>query len=173
MFAVIETGGKQYTVREQDVLKIEKLDAEPGKTITLGRVIMTGDGATIKTGESDLKSISVTAEVLEQTRDAKIKVFKKKRRKNYRRTHGHRQDLTVVRVTGIGGSSGSTKKAPAATKAETAKAEPKKTESKAAETKKTEAKKAPAKKAAPKTAAKTTAEKAPAKKAAPKSDKKS
>jgi large subunit ribosomal protein L21 len=98
MFAVIKTGGKQYKVAAEDVLRIEKLDAEAGATITFDQVLMVGsdDGATV--GTPLVAGALVTAELVEQIRDKKIVVFKKKRRKNYRRKAGHRQELSVVRI---------------------------------------------------------------------------
>ncbi|RMB07899.1 50S ribosomal protein L21 [Eilatimonas milleporae] len=101
MFAVVKTGGKQYRVSEGDVIKVEKLDGEAGKTVTLDTVLMVGDDKGVKVGEPAVKGASVAAEILEQKKDKKIIVFKKKRRHNYRRKKGHRQDLTVLRVTKI------------------------------------------------------------------------
>jgi large subunit ribosomal protein L21 len=101
MFAVIRTGGKQYKVAKDDVIFVEKLSGEPGASITLGDVLMVGDGAQATTGSSALSGAQVTATVLEQKRDDKIIVFKKRRRHNYRRKNGHRQALTVLRITGI------------------------------------------------------------------------
>ncbi len=102
MFAVIRTGGKQYRVTENDRLVVEKLTAAPGDTVRLGDVLMVGgDQAAPRIGSPVLGSASVFAEVLEHKRDAKVLVFKKRRRKNSRRLRGHRQNLTVLRVTGI------------------------------------------------------------------------
>lgn len=111
MFAVVKTGGKQYRVAEGDVIKVEKLDGEAGKKITLDEVLMIGDEKGVKVGEPLIKGANVTAEVLEQKKDKKITVFKKKRRHNYRRKKGHRQEITVLRVTKIAASAA--KKAPA------------------------------------------------------------
>ncbi len=180
MFAVIKTGGKQYKVAPKDILRVEKLAGEPGETLALNAVLMLETEAGLQVGAPLVEGATVAAEVLEQTRGAKIVVFKKQRRKHHRRRHGHRQDLTVLRVTEIltdGKQPTPTKaKAPAEkTKTATQKPQAKKTLSKKvaakpaapkkAAAKKTAAKKAPAKKAAPKKAA---AKKAPAKKAAPK-----
>lgn len=152
MFAVIETGGKQYKVAQNDIIKVERLPGKAGDAVKLEKVLMMGDDKDVKIGTPMLAGTSVEAEILEQARAGKIVVFKKKRRQHYRRKAGHRQDLTVLKITAIGG-----KKAPAK------KAEPKKAETKKAAPKKTEAKKAPAKKAkAP--AKKAAAKKAPAKK---------
>ena len=102
MFAVIRTGGKQYKVAKDDVIRVEKLAGEPGATVTLADVLMVGgDGADARAGTPILAGASVTAELVQHTRGDKIIVFKKKRRHNYRRKNGHRQDLTVLRITGI------------------------------------------------------------------------
>jgi large subunit ribosomal protein L21 len=101
MFAVIRTGGKQYTVAEGDVLAVEKLVGEPGDTIELGEVLMVGEGADTKAGAPLVTGASVSAELVEQRRADKIIIFKKKRRHNYRRKNGHRQYQTVLRITGI------------------------------------------------------------------------
>ena len=98
MFAVIRTGGKQYKVAKDDVITVEKLAGEPGSTVTLADVLMVGEGGDAKMG---VGGASVTAEVVEQIRSDKVLIFKKRRRHNYRRKNGHRQALTVLRVTGI------------------------------------------------------------------------
>lgn len=181
-FAVIKTGGKQYKVAANDVLKIEKLDAEAGTIVTFDQVLMV-DG---EVGAPLVEGALVAAELLETKKQKTVIILKKNRRHNYRRRNGHRQLLSTVRITEIltGGAKPTikaagvaksteavTEKAPAAKKAAAPKAEA------AAEA--TEAK-APAKKAAPKKAAAATdeaaaekpAKKAPAaKKAAPKADK--
>ena len=101
MYAVDETGGKQYKVSQGDVIQIEKLDLPIGDTVTLGKVLMAGEGADVSVGGPYLKGCKVTGEVTEQLKDKKILVFKKKRRKNYRRKNGHRQLLTRVKITDI------------------------------------------------------------------------
>ena len=98
MFAVIRTGGKQYRVAKDDVITVERLAAEPGATVTFEDVLMVGEGAKVRAGAA---GAAVTAEVVEQMKGDKVLVFKKKRRHNYRRKKGHRQALTVLRVTGI------------------------------------------------------------------------
>ncbi len=103
MFAVIKTGGKQYKVAEDDIIIVEKLEAEEGKKVTFGDVLMHGSGGDVKVGEPLVDGASVTGEVIEQRQGKKILVFKKKRRRNYRRKRGHRQLETVVRITGIKG----------------------------------------------------------------------
>ncbi len=101
MYAVIRTGGKQYKVAEGDVIKIEKLAGQAGDAVTFDQVLALGDDGGLQVGTPVLDGASVSAELLEQIRGEKIIVFKKKRRKNYRRKRGHRQYLTVLRVTDI------------------------------------------------------------------------
>ncbi|HSK40833.1 MAG TPA: 50S ribosomal protein L21 [Arenibaculum sp.] len=101
MFAVIRTGGKQYKVANGDVIKVERLAGEPGATIGLNEVLMVSDGGETTVGTPLVAGAAVNAEVVAQDRGPKIIVFKKKRRQNYRRKNGHRQDLTVLRITGI------------------------------------------------------------------------
>ena len=100
MFAVIRTGGKQYKVAKDDVLKVEKLVGDAGGTITFGEVLMLG-GDTLTHGAPLVAGASVTAEILEQGKGEKVIAFKKKRRKNTHRKRGHRQPFTKVKVTGI------------------------------------------------------------------------
>jgi large subunit ribosomal protein L21 len=97
-FAVIRTGGKQYRVTPNAVLKVEKLEAEPGATITFHDVLALGTDAGLAIGAPTVPGASVTATVLEQARGDKIIIFKKKRRQNYRRKRGHRQHITVLRI---------------------------------------------------------------------------
>ncbi len=101
MYAVIRTGGKQYKVAAGDVIKVEKLAGAAGDAVTFDQVLALGDDGGLRVGTPVLDGASVSAELLEQTRGEKIIVFKKKRRKNYRRKRGHRQYLTVLRVTDI------------------------------------------------------------------------
>lgn len=176
MFAVIQTGGKQYKVAKNDVVILERLDGEQGGEVQFDQVLMLGEGDDVTIGAPLVDGARVTGELLETRKGDKIRVFKKKRRKDYKRTAGHRQVETVVRITDILAKGAK----PAAKKAAPKKAAPKKDEAKAeapakAEAKKPAAKKPAAKKAAAKPAAKkaTTAKKAapkkaPAKKAAPK-----
>lgn len=100
-FAVIRTGGKQYRVTPNSVLKVEKLEAEAGATVTFHDVLAVGSDAGLTLGTPTVPGASVSATVLEQTRGDKIIVFKKKRRQNYRRKRGHRQHLTVLRIGDI------------------------------------------------------------------------
>ncbi|HSQ00652.1 MAG TPA: 50S ribosomal protein L21 [Candidatus Dormibacteraeota bacterium] len=100
-YAVIKTGGKQYRVSPGDLLTVEKLAGEPGAELTFTEVLAATLGGSLKVGTPTLSGARVTATVLRQGRGKKILVFKKKRRKNYRRRQGHRQYLTTLRVTGI------------------------------------------------------------------------
>jgi large subunit ribosomal protein L21 len=113
MFAIVRTGGKQYRVAAGDKIVVEKIEGDAGASVTLGDVLLAGEG-------SDLKSVdglTVSAEILHQGRGDKVIVFKKRRRHNYRRRNGHRQYLTVLKITAIGGEQGekkaAAKKAPA------------------------------------------------------------
>ncbi|MBH62485.1 MAG: 50S ribosomal protein L21 [Alphaproteobacteria bacterium] len=101
MYAVIKTGGKQYRVAKDEVIAVEKLAGEAGASLDLGEVLMIGDDKGTTIGSPLIEGASVSAEVVEQARDDKIIVFKKKRRKNYRRKKGHRQDITLLRITDI------------------------------------------------------------------------
>ena len=109
MFAVFKTGGKQYRVAADEVVTVGKLAGEPGETITFDTVLMvTGEGGT-QVGAPSVAGVTVTGEVVEHTRGAKVIAFKKRRRKNSRRKRGHRQDFTVVRITAIGAEGGQPK----------------------------------------------------------------
>ena len=99
MFAVIRTGGKQYRVQKDDKILIEKVEGKQGDKVDLD-VLFLSDGKEAKIGDA-VGSATVTAKVIEQTRGPKIIVFKKKRRQNYRRKRGHRQDLTLVQITDV------------------------------------------------------------------------
>ena len=100
MFAVIKTGGKQYKVAKDDVITVERLPGEAGGSVSFEEVLMLG-GDDTKVGAPLVDGASVSGEIVEQTRGEKIIVFKKQRRQNYRRKKGHRQDLTVVKITDI------------------------------------------------------------------------
>lgn len=147
MFAVVRTGGKQYRVAEGDKIVVEKLDGEAGDSVDLNDVLLAGDGSDLKSTDGMI----VGAKIVAQAKGEKVTVFKKKRRHNYRRKRGHRQQHTILEIISIGGKASGKK--PAAKKADEKKAD------------KPEAKKAPAKKAAEK---KSTKDAAPAKKAATK-----
>lgn len=124
MYAVVKTGGKQYRVSKDDILKVERLAGEAGEVITLDDVLMVGgEGGDITVGEPNVSGASVAAEILEQARAPKITIFKKRRRQNYRRKKGHRQHLTVLKVTDI--LTDGAKPKPAAKKAAPKKAAPK------------------------------------------------
>ncbi|WP_010297810.1 50S ribosomal protein L21 [Candidatus Odyssella thessalonicensis] len=101
MFAIIKTGGKQYRVAEGDVVRIEKLEAQAGSTVELTDVILVNDGKKDHIGGSAVAGATITATVVEQMRDRKVIIFKKTRRHNYRRKNGHRQHLTVLKITKI------------------------------------------------------------------------
>jgi large subunit ribosomal protein L21 len=101
MYAVIRTGGKQYKVAPQDVLQIEKIDGAAGDAVRFSDVLMIAGEGEPQLGEPLISGATVAAEVVEQGRGPKIIVFKKKRRQNYRRKKGHRQELTTVRILEI------------------------------------------------------------------------
>ncbi len=149
MFAVIKTGGKQYRVAADQTLEVEKLAGDAGDTIVFDKVLMVaGDGEPM-VGAPNVEGASVAGEIVEQTRGPKIIIFKKRRRKNSRRKNGHRQDLTLVRITDIltGGKKPTVKKAKAAPeksgKPEKAKAAAPKTEAPKTEAPKAATKPAP------------------------------
>jgi large subunit ribosomal protein L21 len=104
MYAVIRTGGKQYRVARNEVIEVEKLDVEPGTTIAFDEVLLVGEGDSATVGTPLVAGASVSATVLDQTRGEKIIVFKKKRRHNYRRKNGHRQNHTVLKIVSLGGA---------------------------------------------------------------------
>jgi len=101
MFAVIKAQGKQYKVAQGDELTIDRLAGEAGASIALGEVLMLVDGSNTKLGTPIVGGAKVQAEIVSHSRGDKIKVFKKRRRKNFHRTRGHRQDLTTVKITSI------------------------------------------------------------------------
>ena len=98
MFAVVRTGGKQYRVAAGDKIAVEKLAGEAGDTITLGDVLLAGEGDSL----ADAGSVTVSAEIIAQAKSEKVIVFKKRRRHNYRRKNGHRQQMTLLRITAVG-----------------------------------------------------------------------
>jgi len=144
MFAVVRTGGKQYRVAAGDKIAVEKLAGEAGDTITLGDVLLAGEGEKL----SDAGKVTVSAEIIAQAKSEKVLVFKKRRRHNYRRKNGHRQQMTLLRITAVGDSKAEKKAAPKKEAAPKAGAD-----EKTAAPKTEAADKAPAKKAAPKKAA--------------------
>src|SRR5688572_26076046 len=162
MFAVVRTGGKQYRVAPGDKIVVEKLAGETGDSINLEDVLLAGEGSELKS----TSGLKVTAEIIAQAKSDKVTVFKKRRRHNYRRKAGHRQQLTILRITAIGDQKAEKKAAkPAAEKAPKAEAAPA-----AAPAKEAKAPAATAEKPAAKPAAKAPAkaEKPAAKAAAPK-----
>jgi large subunit ribosomal protein L21 len=123
MFAVIRTGGKQYRVTPNAVLKVEKLEAEPGSTVTFTDVLALGTGSGLTVGAPLVAGAEVTATVIAQDRLDKVIIFKKRRRQNSRRRNGHRQHVTVLRVAGFA-KDGAALTEPEAADAETATAVP-------------------------------------------------
>ncbi|HRI76276.1 MAG TPA: 50S ribosomal protein L21 [Alphaproteobacteria bacterium] len=103
MYAVIKTGGKQYRVQKDDIIEVELLDVEVGASVTLDEVLLVGSEGKAKIGAPTVAGASVKADVLNQKKGDKIIVFKKKRRQNYRRKNGHRQPITVLKITDIKG----------------------------------------------------------------------
>ena len=152
MYAVVKTGGKQYRVTKDDTILVEKLDADEGQTVTLSDVMLLGDGDKVTVGTPVVSDASVEARVVSQTRGPKIIIFRRKRRKNHRRTQGHRQDLTLLKITDINTSG---KKAAKPAKKAAAKADAKPAAKKDAAVTKKAAAKAEAKPAAKKAAAVT------------------
>jgi large subunit ribosomal protein L21 len=101
MFAVIRTGGRQYRVAPNDVIRVERMAGAEGEVVELGEVLMLGDGDKVTVGSPLVAGACVGAAVVAQAKADKVLVFKKKRRNNYRRKRGHRQELTVLRITEI------------------------------------------------------------------------
>lgn len=101
MYAVIESGGKQHRVVEGETLKLEKLDAGTGESISFDKVLLVGEGADVKVGAPYLESGKVTAEVVSHGRGKKVTIIKFRRRKHHRKQMGHRQWFTEVKITGI------------------------------------------------------------------------
>jgi large subunit ribosomal protein L21 len=101
MFAIVETGGKQYRVEEGQRIDVEKLEGEPGETLKLDKVLMVGQGGDVKIGTPFVSEAKVDCEIVSQGRTRKIIVFKKKRRKDYQKKQGHRQMFTTLKVKSI------------------------------------------------------------------------
>jgi large subunit ribosomal protein L21 len=101
MYAVVNTGGKQYKVQKGETLRIEKIPGEVGSSVTFDKVLMVADGENIRVGQPVLENVAVQAQIVEQDKAKKILVFKYKRRKRYRRKNGHRQPFTAIRIDGI------------------------------------------------------------------------
>jgi large subunit ribosomal protein L21 len=165
MYAVFRSGGKQYRASKGERLKLEKLEADEGASVSFDEVLLVGEGSNVKVGSPLLAGSTVSAKVLKQGKSKKVIVVKFKRRKNYLRQHTHRQFFTEVEITGISSGSGAkadapkkdaTAEKPAVTKPAAKKATTKKPAAKKAAAKKPAAKKAAAKKPAKKKAAKKT-----------------
>ena len=107
MFAVVRTGGKQYRVAAGDKIVVEKLAGDAGDTISLGDVLLAGEGSDLKSTDG----LTVSAEIIAQAKGDKVIVFKKRRRHNYRRKNGHRQQLTILRITAVGDEKAAPRKA--------------------------------------------------------------
>jgi large subunit ribosomal protein L21 len=105
MFAVVRTGGKQYRVAPGDKIVVEKLAGEAGDSVSLGDILLAGDGTDLQ----DVANVTVGAEIIAQAKGDKVIVFKKRRRHNYRRKQGHRQQYTILRIVSVGGKSDSNK----------------------------------------------------------------
>ena len=101
MFAVLNTGGKQYKVSQGDLIEVEKLESSTGDTITLDQVMMVGEGENVEVGSPYVPGYKVMGEVMEQGKGSKVIIFKKKRRKKYRRKNGHRQQFTQLKIIEI------------------------------------------------------------------------
>ena len=162
MYAVVKTGGKQYKVAKDDKIVVDRLEAEAGSNLVLDQVLMVANGDQVDVGAPTVKDAVVGATVLRHTRGDKIMVFRRKRRKNFRRIRGHRQDLTLLQITDIAPDGKLKAAKPAAEKPAAEKPAAKPAEAKKPAAEKPAAKKAPAKKAPAKA---TEAKKAPAKKA--------
>ncbi|MBP56362.1 MAG: 50S ribosomal protein L21 [Rhodobiaceae bacterium] len=140
MYAVIKTGGKQYKVSKDDVISVEKLPEDAGKKIKLNEVLIISDKGKPIVGDPLIKGANVEAEIMDHSRAAKITIFKKKRRHNYRRKKGHKQNITNLKILSINSSQGKTKaadteeKKPAAKKAAPKKVTPKKAATKSKKT---------------------------------------
>ena len=184
MYAVVNSGGKQYKVQQGEVLKVEKIAGDVGSPVTFDRVLLFSDGENVSIGQPVLDSVLVEGHIVEQGKAKKVIVFKYKRRKRFRRKRGHRQEFTAVRIDSIRAKGAKAPKAepkaeakvevkePVAKKEAPKKEAPEKAVAKEAAPKKEAAKKTEAKKAAPKkeTAKKVAPKKEAAKKAAPKKE---
>lgn len=100
MYAIVKTGGKQYKVAEGDLVKVEKIEGEPGSSVALAPVLLV-DGADVKSKAEDLANVSIDAEIVEQGKGPKIDILKYKNKTGYKRRMGHRQKLTVLKINGI------------------------------------------------------------------------
>ena len=110
MFAIVRTGGKQYRVAAGDKIVVEKIDGDAGASVTLGDVLLAGEGSELRSVEG----FTVAAEIIAQAKADKVIVFKKRRRHNYRRKNGHRQQHTILKIVSVGGQTANRDEAPAA-----------------------------------------------------------
>ncbi len=157
MYALVKTGGKQYRVSKDDTILVERLSAEEGEQIILSDIVMLGDGDKVTIGTPRVDGAGVRATVMRQTRGPKVIIFRRKRRKNHRRTQGHRQDLTLLKINEIAEDAKSLKTTkPAAKKSPKRAAAPTKAAKDATSAKRSVTKKAEPKAAAKKPAAKKT-----------------
>ena len=110
MYAIIETGGKQYKVQNGDQIKVEKLNAEAGSAVVFDKVLAAGEGADIKVGTPYLEGLTVEGEVVESGKGDKVIIFKYKSKKDYRKKQGHRQPYTLVEIKAVAGEKAAPKK---------------------------------------------------------------
>ena len=112
MYAIVEIAGKQYKVSEGAKLKVASLDKNAGGNVSFDKVLLTDNGKSVKVGTPTLKGVNINATILEHGREKKILIYKKKRRKGYQRKNGHRQGYTLIEITKIKATTGTTKKTP-------------------------------------------------------------
>ena len=112
MYAIVDIAGKQYKVSEGAKLKVASLDKNTGGNVSFDKVLLTDNGKSVKVGTPTLKGVNINATILEHGRERKILIYKKKRRKGYQRKNGHRQGYTLIEITKIKATTGTTKKAP-------------------------------------------------------------
>jgi len=118
MYAIVEIAGKQYKVSEGTKLKVASLDKDTGGNVSFDKILLTDNGKSVKVGTPTLKGVNINATILEHGRERKILIYKKKRRKGYQRKNGHRQGYTLIEITKIKATTGTTKKAPTKAKKE-------------------------------------------------------
>ena len=118
MYAIVDIAGKQYKVSEGAKLKVASLDKNTGENVSFEKVLLTDNGKSMKVGTPTLKGVNINATILEHGRERKILIYKKKRRKGYQRKNGHRQGYTLIEITKIKATTGTTKKAPTKAKKE-------------------------------------------------------
>jgi len=118
MYAIVDIAGKQYKVSEGAKLKVASLDKDTGGNVSFDKVLLTDNGKSVKVGTPTLKGVNINATILEHGRERKILIYKKKRRKGYQRKNGHRQGYTLIEITKIKATTGTTKKAPTKAKKE-------------------------------------------------------